>query len=122
MKDSNNTVGERIRARKEALGLRDEDIAAMVGVSRPSVTGWITGHRVPGNKRLASIADALNTSTDYLTGKTDNPLPINGTIDIKDLLLNGDLVYQDEVISDEQKVMFLNILDSIIKPKLNKLD
>ncbi|MED3932913.1 helix-turn-helix transcriptional regulator [Priestia megaterium] len=118
MKDTKNIFGERIKARKEELKLRDEDIANLVGVSRSSVTGWISGHRIPGNKRLTLLADALNTSMEYLTGKTDNPLPIHGTIKLKDMLLNGDIVYDGEVITDDQKKMFLEILDTIMKSKL----
>lgn len=119
MKDTENIFGERIKERKEELKLRDEDIANLVGVSRSSVTGWISGHRIPGNKRLSLLADALNTSTDYLTGKTDNPLPIHGKIKIKELLLKGDLLYDDKVVTEEQKIMFLKLLDTIMESKLN---
>lgn len=118
MKDTKNIFGERIKARKEELKLRDEDIADLVGVSRSSVTGWISGHRVPGNKRLTLLADALNTSMEYLTGKTDNPLPLHGKMKLRELILNGDIVYDDQVITEEQKVMFLDILDTIMKSKL----
>ncbi|MDF2791391.1 MAG: family transcriptional regulator [Neobacillus sp.] len=110
-----NIVGNRISERKQELGLRDEDIAKQVGVNRSTVTNWIRGKRAPGNTKISLLADALKTSTDYLNGKTDNPLPnTNDVRNIEELLINGDYIHNGQVVDQETKQMFLRILDSIM--------
>jgi len=114
-----NILGQRIKSQREKLKLKNMDIADALGVDKSTVSNWITGHRRPeAPETLAQLAEVLKTSVDYLTGKTDNPLPIDDVIDVRDLLQNRELVYDNKAITDEQRVMFLNILESIIKPKI----
>src|SRR5690625_1888165 len=66
MIDMKNEIGERIRDLREGLGLSQADIAKAVGVKRPTVTGWETGHRIPDRGFLPSLADVLGTTVDYI--------------------------------------------------------
>lgn len=43
-------VGERIRAARERLGLRQEDVAEMLGVDRNTVGSWEIGRHSPRSK------------------------------------------------------------------------
>lgn len=54
-----NGFGSCLRELREKSGLTQEDLAEMVGVSRPTITQWETGWSVPKLKRLYDLADAL---------------------------------------------------------------
>ena len=58
-----------IRQRRLALGLRQEELAARVGVSRNTVAGWETGHSRPGLDTLPALCDALHISLNRFFGR-----------------------------------------------------
>ena len=63
---SGETLGSRInRARREA-GLTLADVAAVLGVSKPTVWAWEKGKARPLPERLEAIAAALNVAPDIL--------------------------------------------------------
>lgn len=66
----------RIKQLRERLGYTQEDISEIVQTSRRSVTAWETGS-VPNGEMLARLAQALQTSADFLLGLTDDPTPYN---------------------------------------------
>ncbi len=47
------------------------DMARGIGVSKGNITTWKSGSSAPSNTALLAIANYLDTTTDYLTGKTD---------------------------------------------------
>ncbi|WP_394557305.1 helix-turn-helix domain-containing protein [Priestia aryabhattai] len=114
-----NILGQRIKEQRKKLKLTNIDIANELEVHKSTVSNWIAGHRVPEAQTLYNLAKILNTSVDYLTGKTTDPLPFDAKVDVKKMLNNRELVYDDKPITEEQRVMFLSILESIIEPKLN---
>lgn len=60
---------QRLRVRK---GLSQADIAAHLGVSAPSISGWEKGRARPKNARLDALAELLGVSLDELI---DEPEP-----------------------------------------------
>lgn len=68
-------VGERIRARRKAIGLSAEQIAERMGVSPATIYRYesseIMSMRID---KLEPIAEALNTTPAYLMGWTDDPI------------------------------------------------
>ena len=60
--------GERIRRRRTALGMKQEELAARVGVSRNTVAGWETGHSRPDLNTLPALCEALHISLDAFFG------------------------------------------------------
>jgi DNA-binding XRE family transcriptional regulator len=60
------TIGDRIRLRRELLRLSQGKLAEGVGVSQPTVWEWETGKSVPTRARVKTIAKALRTTADYL--------------------------------------------------------
>jgi transcriptional regulator with XRE-family HTH domain len=67
------TLNAQIRELRKKRGLRQEDLASLVGVSKDTVTRWESGKREPGAEALKKLAVALETSIAYLMGETDNP-------------------------------------------------
>jgi len=67
-------TGRRIRQLRADLGLSQEELGAAIGAAKSTVSGFETG--TAGISRVAgALAKALGTTTDYLLGLTENPLP-----------------------------------------------
>ena len=63
-------IGERIKLRRKALGMNQDDLAELASLNRVTVAKYETGKFEPGAQALARIADALETSVDELLGRT----------------------------------------------------
>jgi transcriptional regulator with XRE-family HTH domain len=68
------SLGERIRDRRKQLGLTQLEIALQLGMGRSNFGHIENGRVVPSSTDLDKIADILRTKSDYLLGKTDNPV------------------------------------------------
>ena len=56
-------IGVRIARRRQALGLRQEDLAAKLGVARVTVSNWESGKHPP-KRKLGAIEAVLGISLD----------------------------------------------------------
>ena len=65
----------RLRNCREAAGLSKRETAKRVGVSQPAYLRYEDGSRTPSIQVITAIARVLNTSVDYLTGKTNELSP-----------------------------------------------
>ena len=65
--------GSRIRAVRKARKMTASRLAEMIGLSEVSLTHIECGSRGPSLQTIYNIADALDTSIDYLTGRVDKP-------------------------------------------------
>ncbi|KGX85042.1 helix-turn-helix domain-containing protein [Pontibacillus litoralis] len=61
-----------IKLRKEHKKTQ-EDIAKIIGVSRPAYTAYEKGNRSPDYEILTTLADYYRVTTDYLLGHSDQP-------------------------------------------------
>ena len=68
------TLGSRIRARRNAVGLTQEKLAIICGVSRAAVAQWESGVTRPSLDNLVKAADALSVWLSWLT-TGDQSLP-----------------------------------------------
>ena len=74
----NNTdmklVGQRIKARREALGMTQEELADLLGYkSRSSLNKIELGIQGLRQSKIKAVADALRTTPSYIMLWTDNP-------------------------------------------------
>lgn len=74
-----DTLGNRIKDRREALGLSQRVLAEKVGLSHGAVALYETGKREPDLGTLQRLAHTLQTSMAYLVGETDDPMPPSKT-------------------------------------------
>ncbi len=89
-------IGERIKKRREDLGLTQEDLAIMLGYkNRSTVNKWEKDGSKLRQSKIAEIAEALNTTPAYLMGWDDDPTDYDSSIYIPK-------EYQDERITPEQ--------------------
>lgn len=69
--DKYNTLGNRIKSRRQALGFNQTDLARKLNCTQAALSQYENGSREPGLHDLSNIACCLNTTTDYLLGLTD---------------------------------------------------
>ena len=62
---------ERLKKRRTELGITQADAAKLIGVSQPAYQRYETGIRTPSIQVAKEMAKALNTSVDYLSGKSE---------------------------------------------------
>ena len=67
------SIGERIKNRRKQLGMSQSQLAFKIDSDSTVVSRWETNKVQISQKYMSKIAQALNTSTDYLLGDTDNP-------------------------------------------------
>ncbi len=65
------TLGFRLKERREALALTQEQVGRVLGVSRELVALWESGERIPGARQLDDLARLYRVNRGYLLGKED---------------------------------------------------
>lgn len=68
-----SSQSERIKQRRVALGMSQEDLAFKIGTSQKQISRYERGQNDPTGDVLGKLAYALNTTSDYILGNTDNP-------------------------------------------------
>lgn len=65
--DSNKmTIGERIKQRRESLGLTQRELSERLFVKRETINQWESGTRQIKGDDIARLADTLETTCDYI--------------------------------------------------------
>lgn len=64
------TFAEKLKLHRESLGLNQQQLADMIGVSKRMVAAYETGNSKPRQAVLEKIAAALKVSVDYLQSTT----------------------------------------------------
>lgn len=75
------TVGNRINAALARCSMLQKDLAKVLGVTDNTISYFCKGTRGPQLEQLPKIAEALNTTTDYLLGITDDPNTQKSAVD-----------------------------------------
>ena len=109
------TTAERIKQRRKDLGLRAEDVAERIGVSRSTMFRYENGEieKLPIN-HLVPIAKALHTSVDYLMGWTEDekePIPMDED------KLDQEFVRLFEQLGNDQKDLIVRAMKGILSEK-----
>ena len=109
------TTAERIKQSRKDLGLRAEDVAERIGVSRSTMFRYENGEieKLPIN-HLVPIAKALHTSVDYLMGWTEDekePIPMDED------RLDQEFVRLFEQLGNEQKDLIVRAMKGILSEK-----
>jgi len=59
------TLGQKIKAAREALGMNQDELAELLGVEPPTVSRWENGVIRPKSKRLKTIAEKLGKPVEW---------------------------------------------------------
>lgn len=65
-------LSKRLKSVRKNKGLTQEELARCVKTTKGTISNYENGHSTPSNEMLKDLADALNTTTDYLLGRTEN--------------------------------------------------
>jgi transcriptional regulator with XRE-family HTH domain len=68
-------LAARVKQRRESLGLSQTALAEQAGIPIPNLSRIEHGRQSIYIARLVDLAEALQVSTDYLLGLTDDPAP-----------------------------------------------
>lgn len=77
MNETENILGRRIASILAERGLEQKDLSQLTNIHRKQISRYVTGDTVPSAIKAGEIARALNTTTDYLLGLTNDPRPTN---------------------------------------------
>lgn len=103
-------VGERIKELRTKAGLTQSDLAKLVEMTYIQIGRYETKKANPSSDVLQKIAQALNTTTDYLmNGSTDEMA--NSQLQDKELL---NLFRSVEQLGNEDKQMIKTFLDALV--------
>ena len=62
-------IGKRVRELRIEKGFSQQELGSAIGVTKVSMCGYENGTRIPSLENLVKIAEALETTTDYLLGR-----------------------------------------------------
>jgi len=88
------TIGARIKELRKRQGLTQDQMVEKLNMNRANFSHYERDTAVPPSEVLGKIADILNTSTDYLLGRTELDL-----IDVNIRTLARDI--QDLTVGDQ---------------------
>lgn len=73
---NNEAFAMRLKKLREETGYSQKDFAKKLGIPSTTYNNYETGFREPDFDVLKELSKALNVSTDYLLGATDNTEPL----------------------------------------------
>lgn len=115
-------LGNKLKKLREARSLTQAEIAAEIGVSRERYNQYENNRRAPDYDTLVILAKSFNVSTDYLLGRTNDPLPVRDV----DQDLHDEHDYNKELAAflndDEMSSMFYDYKNWTEEEKRNLLN
>ncbi len=67
------TLGDRLKSAREKQGLTQIDVYKSTGISNKTISNYENNVSKPDPETLKELSILYETSTDYLTGRVDNP-------------------------------------------------
>ncbi|GDZ84663.1 hypothetical protein LCIT_19050 [Leuconostoc citreum] len=118
-------TADRIKELRKQKQLTQQGLADKIEASRDTITKYENGRRIPTLAMISLIADVLDTTVDYLQGKTDNALktPHNGSNNgdgKKHIDLNDDeliMSFDGKELSEDYKQAIIAMLKTMREGK-----
>lgn len=112
-------IGDRIRDLRTKQKLSQSELGDKVDTDSTIISRWETNRVRPSQKYIVRLAKALDTSTDYLLGETDDPKPTAGNPTPSEPVPNGeDRPYTQEQINKGMLVYTLSNGERIELPPI----
>lgn len=131
-------VGSRIKEQRKKIRYTQKMLADKVSASPQVISNWERGYTEPSADDISRLSEALECSSDYLLGKSNNPnqtstlkgISENDERDIakrlkefeKDLENSDGLAFDGEPMSDEAKESLLESMELLFRQtqRINK--
>ncbi|KWX58006.1 hypothetical protein AEL93_08000 [Lactobacillus crispatus] len=112
---------DRLTNARKAMGWSRKRAVSEIGIPYPTYSNYEQGKREPDISTIAIFAEKLNTSADYLLGRTNNPSPSSTNSEITDSDLNKMIdnakFFDGKPIDDHDKELVRGILKRIYNEK-----
>lgn len=118
--------GKRLKAERELKKASDPKwtqgyVAKLIGVARPTYTGYENGTKEPPRETINKIADAFNCSIDYLEGRTNNKSVIEKAsehdipVELVDILneMDKEVTLNGVVLSNNDRQLLKDVVTKI---------
>ena len=95
-------IGERLKKLRKEYKINQEDLGAIVGVQKSSISLYETNKIEPSDKIKVKLAKHFNISLDYLLGVIDEPVPYYDKVTflmLDDSMNEGDRALISEFLS-----------------------
>ena len=96
-------IPDRLKKLRKQAGLTQKQIAEKIHVGQNSYSNWEKGNRTPIQPTIDKLAEILNTSSEYLTGITDDPTCIKISETDLDSAIDNSVAYDGTPITDNDK-------------------
>ena len=110
-------LADRLRNARKAANLTQEMLSKIVNTTKGTISNYENGHSTPSNEMLIHLANALDTTTDYLLGRSDTPASYKDA-GISDSAFANLNTYQKEVIDfilSRENLFFKNKPEDILE-------
>ncbi|MED0758306.1 helix-turn-helix transcriptional regulator [Aneurinibacillus thermoaerophilus] len=98
------TLGQRIKQRRKERKMTQAQVAKELGIDNTTVSKWESDTYQPDAENLKKLANLLLTTTDYLTGRTNDPSPKESDKKMNLFFYDGLEGYED--LSPEEQEAF----------------
>ncbi|QMV45138.1 helix-turn-helix transcriptional regulator [Cohnella cholangitidis] len=109
------SVGSRIKELRKKRGWTQEDLGKRVNVSPQVISNWERGYSIPDSMDIQTTSKVLNTSTDYLLGRSDDPTLKKDSQDIASLPEVQFIMRAKEEMSPKAYAKFLKLVEQAKK-------
>jgi len=104
--ESQTIFSKRLQSSRSRRGLSQEDLAKKANLQPSAISHFETGTRKPSFDNLKRLADALEVTSDYLLGRTDEP----------DGIMEGDTLFRDyENLTTQEREIARDFMASLAK-------
>lgn len=104
---SDNAFPQRLLSLRTQRGLNQEELAKRARLQATAVSHFETGTRKPSFDNLRRLADALETTVDYLMGRTSDPASV---------VTEGDQLFRDyENLTTQEREFARDFMASLAK-------
>ncbi|MEK4409313.1 helix-turn-helix transcriptional regulator [Bacillus sp. FSL L8-0642] len=108
-------VGARLKFLRDRRGWIIEETAERLNMSKSAYGGYETNYRRPKYEVLVQIADLMDSTTDFILGRTDNPNSMD--FNVTDFLDKGKLHSNGVEITEEQAEVFNTLFKQLLQTK-----
>lgn len=102
---TNNIVGNMVRAKRKELHLTQEQLAELIDSDVYYISRIETGKKLPGNKFLLALSNALGVPVDFFLGVESNIVLTQQISALEEKMLK---------LSKEDRELVLSMMDSLI--------
>lgn len=108
---------DRTKKLAKEKGLSLSELEEKIGIGKNSIYSWKTN--TPRGDSIQKTAEILDTSTDYLLGRTNDPTPPNEDIDEEDIAMQFRIDMKN--VPEDKREDFKNELRTLRKYMLAQL-